>query len=134
MKYILIGLLCLYGFASYSQVYKFRAFQTAMSGSDKSNSTLKWNEVNLLVVINLNKDKIQIYAKNAVDIDLLEGSKGWFDADSNAWAQYSGVDESGQKCSIQWEVYKDQTGRHTSTLILTYSDGELVYRLKKPED
>ena len=134
MKYLLAILLSLFYCAGYSQVYKFRAFQTAMTESDKFNAILKWNDANLLVVINLDKDKIQIYAKNTVDIDLLGGSKGWLDADSNAWAQYDGIDESGQKCLVQWEVYKDQTGRHNSTLIITYGDGDLIYRLKKPED
>jgi hypothetical protein len=134
MKTLILAIFCLANSLCYSQIYKFRAFQTAMIESDNPNSVLKWNDVNILTVINLNKDKIQIYAKSSVDIDLLSGSKAWLDENGNAWAQYNGIDESGQKCLIQWEVFKDQEGRHTSNLIIIYSDGHLIYRLKKPED
>jgi hypothetical protein len=133
MKYILVTLLCVCNYIGYSQVYKFRAFQTAIIDIN-NNDTLKWNDADILVVINLDKSKIQIYAKHPVDIDIISAGKGSKDDDGNAWGTYDAVDEEGAKCLVQWEVFKDQSGRHNSTLFIIYKDGRLIYRLKKPED
>lgn len=133
MKYILIWLLCICSCFGHSQVYKFRAFQTAII-DNSNNDKLKWNEEDLLVVINLEKSKVQIYAKHTVDIDLISNGEESKDDDGNIWGKYDAIDGDGVKCLIKWEVFKDQKGRHNSTLFIIYKDGRLIYRLKKPED
>jgi GT2 family glycosyltransferase len=131
MKYILfIGFWAFCGTTSYAQVYKFRAFQTAIL-EHNSNEPLKWNETDILIVMNFDKNKIMIYTNHTQDLDLIKNTKNWTDEKDNIWASYDAVDEDGGQIIVKMEVFSDQNGRHNSTLFLLYKDGEVVYRLKK---
>jgi len=125
--------LCLYSCFCYSQVYKFKAFESTViaNGDD---SPIKWKECDILTVINITKNKIQIYAKHNVDLDLI--SKGGFekDAEQNIHVTYKAVDEGGVRCTIELVIFDNQDGRHKATLSLQYSDAHIVYRLKNTDE
>ena len=116
-----------------NQVYKFKAFQTSFyNNSSSSSNDISWNNTDILVVINLDKNKIQIYAKKTVDLDLLESSSNE-DADGNTILSYSAIDEDGIKCRVNVRIFKDQSGKHKATLIIKYSDISVAYRLMSDE-
>ena len=131
MKKLLLGLILMTAvFAASAQVEKYKSFQTKSYNPETESSPAEWKDAVILIVKNLEKKKIHIYAKNETDVDILETVKTWNDDEGNSWVKYSGIDESGIKCEIQWEVFKDQTGRHTATMFLEYKNLKCIYRMQ----
>lgn len=113
------------------QVYKFRAFQTTLLDDANQSKEISWHDVDILVVINLDKNKVHIYAENEQDLDLLGITDNYKDNDKNDWLIYKAVDKSGIECKVKVEIFADNSGKHIATLFIRYGDGDLVYRLKK---
>lgn len=130
MKNIIIIIGLIFSIPSFAQVYKFRAFQT--KGIDKTvdKNDIDWSETNILVVFNVDKGKVQIFAKNNLFIDLVELKKKYKDDDGNSWLKYQGVDDDGDKCNVFLEVFKDQNLKNIATLFIGYSSITAVYRLR----
>jgi hypothetical protein len=129
MKPLIISLMVLAtSVAAYSQdAVKYRAFQT--SYYDDEVEEIEWNEVDILVVFNTEKDLIRIFAKKEKNIDIINRQKEYVNKDGNNVYKYTGVDEDGIKCTI--ELIKYSGGNtHVATLIIRYQDVTLAYRLK----
>lgn len=133
MKYTLLAAACLCGYLGYSQVYKFKAFQTAIAGPNQ-NDEIKWNSSDILTVINLDKSKVNIYAKETVDMDLISDGRTRKDDEKNLYIDYDAVDQKGVKCTIEIVIFDDQIGRHKATLIIEYEDAHIIYRLKNTDE
>lgn len=113
------------------QVYKFKAFNGYVGKSTLLTSDPYWTDCNILVVVNLDKEKVQIYSKTTQEYDLVGMKKSYEDENGHHWLVYSAVDNSGNKCELDLKIFKDKAPEHFATLILLYSDCTIAYRLKK---
>jgi len=138
LKIIILFLFCFYWKLSFGQdsysskVYKLKTFQTAVINLNERNSDIEWEQNSILVVINFNDSKVNIYAKKQSDIDLLTLDKNYLDENDNTWIIYSGIDENGSRCKVELEVFKNTSDNdHVASLFLIYKDYEIVYRLQR---
>lgn len=130
--YIMLALYLLLAYNGSAQVEKYKAFQSKCYDPQSQKSTsFKWNDVSILVVLNLTKNKLHIYSESQTDIDILQATQDHTDEYGNIWIKYKGIDESGLRCDIEWVVYKDQSGRHKYTIILEYNNLYCYYRLEE---
>ena len=116
---------------TFSQVEKFKVFQDKSFNPVSAESSVSWSEVDILMVLNLDKKKLHVYANAETDIDIIEFLPTTTDNDGNTWIKYKGIDQDGLRCSIEWEVFKDQSGMHKFTVFLEYSNIYFIYRLKE---
>ena len=113
---------------SYSQVYKFKAYQSCLSRhSDKTIKESEWNNVDILIVINIDKKKINTYGEKEGDYDILKIESDEIMKDSTMMLTYSAIDEDGEKCKIYTFKYKD--GKRT--MVFEYPEIELAFRIRK---
>lgn len=135
MKYIFVLGFCLAVISSSAQVYKFRAFQTHVtepSDGGKRGNEISWDSTNILVVINLAKQKIKTYGQAEGDYSILE-SKSVRQADGYDWLIYSVVDEDGEKCTAKLLLFPRTDDMHVANLVVVYPKNEIIFRLRKDE-
>lgn len=131
MKYMILIIVLFCSVSSYTQVYKFRAFETKVAyydekGRDTSNN--EWQKNSILIVIDSDKEKISIYAKKEFHIDIVTDSLT-HDKDGD-YVMYSGVDDRGIKMDAVYFIFKDQSTMHKGNLVLNYGSYAIAYRLK----
>lgn len=134
MKYILLAFLLGISHLSHSQVYRFRAFQDIVKYSDIKTKEEDWIKADFVVVVNFDKNKVQVYAAHTVDVDLIK----LVDTDKDSTGTsitYNGVDETGDKCRVILLSYNDRSGEHVGTLVLEYpkTNITMIFRLKKDD-
>lgn len=138
MKYILLLLLCLSNYCGYSQVFRLRAFSSHLAlldekGDEISNKDL-WAQSTDFVVINMDKQKVQVYGNKDIDIDLMSRDIPRKDSDKISF-DFTGVDKNGDKCSVTVIVYTGIPETHVATLVISYAAVKLamIYRLKRSD-
>jgi len=135
MKYLLFITILLFSLTTtYSQIYKFRAFETKAAfynEKGKDISSNEWQKTNILIVVDSDKEKISIYAKKEVYIDILTVSVT-HDADGD-YVTYKGVDDGGVKMNAVYYMFKDKSTMHIGNLVLDYGSYVLAYRLKNTD-
>lgn len=131
MKVIIIAaLFVLAQTRAVAQVEKFKIFETASYHPSDAKLPTVWDDVSILMVLNLDKMKLHIYAKVETDIDIIEAKNNDKDKDGNAWIKYRCIDQEGLRCDIEWEVFRDQDSDHKYTMFLEYKNIWYVFRLK----
>jgi hypothetical protein len=135
MKILIFAVLWLSSISSYSQVYKYKAFNTYFKYFDENGNAIKISDsisVDFLVVMNFEKSRINTYGKQEGNMDLIKCLEDTVDEEGNISRIYTGVDQSGEKCQVQMKFYK---GLHESDCILFYYYATpgvaMVYKLKK---
>jgi hypothetical protein len=119
-----------------SSIYKFKAFETtSYTKAEKTNDDLEWSKTDILVVVNLEKDKVFTYGKREKNIDLIKDKGSYTDENGDYWINYTGVDEDGDKCGVSLKIFKksESYNSHIATLFIEYADFKLVFRLKKDD-
>lgn len=136
MKQLLLLFVALQAIAAHSQsddVKKYRAFQVYYYDNDEKPSyeeDIKWEEVNILVVVNSEKDNIRVFAKKEQQFDIIAKGKTTVDVDGDKTYKYSAVNSDGIKCTLEFVVFKSPETEHKATLIVRYKDYTFAYRLK----
>lgn len=139
MKSMLLTLLLTPALAN-SQVYKFKTFLTKLAeynGSEYINK--ETNKVSILVVVNLDKNKIQTYGETPGDYDLVSHSAIETQSDGSTETSYKAIDGRGDKCNIRLVVFgpgkrkaNEETGA-VASLGIDYNPVLLVLYLKKDD-
>lgn len=137
MKKILI-ILFFFPSLVHGQVYKLRAYQTKLAewnGVDYIKKEV--NNVDILVVVNLDKDRIQTYGKVEGDFDIIQRVRQDNDDDGGITSEYKAIDQKGTKVQITLFIYgpaqrkqNEQFGGIGNMGVL-YGDTLLLYYLKK---
>ena len=109
--------------ASYSQVVKYKTIETKVNEAP-------WTAQAILVVVDIDRLKIHIYAQTESDIDVLELTRQ-IDDESGTMYYFKAVDQNGIRCDITMKAFFDKSLEHVATIILTYSNAKIAYRLKK---
>lgn len=91
-----------------------------------------WGECKQLVVINMDKLKIQVYGETETDIDLANRTDPQQDSVKYIFG-FTGVDQSGEKCNVKVLVFKADGQKHVANLIILYPSMKMatIYRLKQ---
>ena len=112
-----------------SQVLKFRSFSSCIK-SKTSYGWTKWSEPtenNILIVFNLDKERITIYSKETQVYDIYRTYKRETDSDGDYTYKYSCIDADGLRCSIRWVKLNSQEGR--LQVYIDYSDTMWMYNV-----
>ncbi|HEV3413394.1 MAG TPA: hypothetical protein VG101_13010 [Puia sp.] len=130
----LIVLFALFGaFTSYSQVYKFRCFQTYGDKTKGERPIMEsdYTNVDFLVVVNLDKLRINTYAEKPFQFDIVKTFEPTKNKSDDDVLSYKAIDNDGDECKLTVVIFKNQEGKHTATLIISYSTFDVHFRLKK---
>jgi hypothetical protein len=96
-----------------AQVLKFRSY----SSSFKSNGTYGWTkwseptENNILIVLDLDKNRVSIYSKETQIYDIYKSYEKVTDSDGDYIFEYACVDADGLRCHVRWVKLNSQNGR-----------------------
>ena len=108
---------------SFSQVVKYKTTETKVGYAD-------WKPVEgILVVMNRDEDKIDIYSQVETHLDVLRETDKQVVNDGTAWF-FMCVDSHGSRCQVMFKKFNNTDLENIATLVLTYSDVEVKYRLK----
>lgn len=132
MKKILLALfslLLLSGVDANAQVYKFKttdfAYRTCEDGmwSDWSD----WTDSSILVVINLDREQIDIYSSEPQEFTIYDSDDVHEDRDGGSQMELKCVDGEGLRCTVRLRVQSDGVMQ----LYVDYSDVSYVYCLEE---
>lgn len=102
---------------------------------DPPSQRMDWQDVDILVVIDMSKNKIKVFsnAEPTYDIILFKGEIT--NANGDREAGYTCVDEDGIKCtaSLVAFVNQDENARHVGTLTIEYKNIVYYFRLKRDD-
>jgi hypothetical protein len=132
---VFLSALVLSSFTGQSQVYKFRAFQSYFRPSDQTRPTSEddWNKVDILVVLNFDKNKVTTFGNKEGDYDFISQNETYRNSNNDKVLSYQTIDGEGEKCTIEITIFNDQSGIHVATLSCIYPFGSINFRLKKIE-
>lgn len=115
-----------------AQVYKFTAFQTSSTMDlNKTISEKDWENTDMVVEINLDKNLISIFGEKGNLWNLLTKQESFVDVSSRYVLHYNAVDRDGVKCQAYITFFKDSLSEKIATLTMIYSNYKLSLRLKK---
>lgn len=128
MKYLLfLVLLILLSSTTYADA-RYRAFEAAYFQIGLE--PVKLYDLNILIVIDIDKLKIDIYGKEELHIDITSKGNGYItDENGNDKFTLQGVDQTGKACSIRMILFNDKN-LNTANLSIEYPSWTLVYKLK----
>ncbi|RWZ90369.1 MAG: hypothetical protein EO766_02900 [Hydrotalea sp. AMD] len=129
-KYLLMALLLCNLNISFGQVMKFRSSIFSLKTKGTYGWT-KWSEpteVNILIVFDLDKNRITIYSKETQVYDIYQTYEKYTDSDGDDTFEYACVDANGLRCHVRWLKLNSQNGR--LQVYVDYSDMMLMYNVK----
>lgn len=85
-----------------------------------------WEDCNILVVINVDMDRITIYSKQTQEFDIIAAEDPYVDSDGDDVIKFTCVDADGLKCGIRF------IGRSNGSaqLYCDYNDFMYVYNVR----
>lgn len=129
---LLLSILLFMSFNGYTQdkIYTYRAFNTALFNS-KGDKLSEFTDLNILVIINSEKDKIDIYAKMEIHINIIKWLETRKKDNGDLIFPIQGVDEEGERCNIELTLRADRNKDYYACLCIFKSNGDnLCYKLK----
>lgn len=108
--------------------YKFRAkYVSFMQKNSYSNwgNWSDWEQTNVLIVINLEDERVTIFAKETHYLDIYKSDTD--ESGGKSTLYFWAVDEDGINCRIRFIYYEDEDYRQ---LYIDYSDLIVAYSIK----
>ncbi len=134
MKKILLTTILLLVFSSaFSQVIKCKAYSIAFK--EKNEYTGNWSEwsnwedVDILIVIDANNDRIKIFSKEDQIYDIIQYKGEHTDSDGDDTIEWLCVNEDGLKCGVRLVKLNSKGG--TSQIYVDFADFMFVYNIYK---
>ena len=126
-KFYILSFLLLFSFiTSYSQVSKCRAYGYSYKIKKDSGYWTDWSDledVDILIVFNFEKDRIQIYSAEFQEYDIYDIYDEVVDSDGDTTHKMSCVDKDGLRCSLR--LLKRNNGM--LQLYIDYNDAYIAY-------
>jgi hypothetical protein len=131
MKYALLLLLALtLAFTAQAQsVYKFKTTNLAFRYPEDKKYR-KWENCEVLVMLNWNTERLHIYSKEEQVFDLVDGTEKQTDSDGDSYITFTGVDKDGNRCQLRL-LYISRSNNDELHLYVHYSDVSYVYSMHK---
>lgn len=108
---VLLVLFAIISSNAFSQVLKFRSYSFSIKYQER-NTWSKWSEpeeTSVLIVFNLDKERVSIFSKETQEYDIIETYKKVIDRDGDEVFRYVCIDKNGLRCNIRWIYLKSQT-------------------------
>jgi hypothetical protein len=126
-SFILIFTLC------FSQVYKLRSYSSQIKTKGTYGWT-KWSdptENNILIVFDIDKERITIYSKETQVYDIYKVYDTYTDRDGDDTYEFACIDADGLRCHVRWVKLNSQNGR--LQVYVDYDDMMWMYNVKVVE-
>lgn len=127
---LLLGFLILFSTVSFGQVIKLKT--TSISIKTKINETQwgewsAWEDVSILIVLDLDKERFTIYSKETQIYDVAENEGNITDKDGDDIWSFFCVNEDGLTCRVKLIKLNSQDG--SLQLYVDFSDMRWVYNV-----
>jgi len=119
MKTLLFLLLTI---TTHAQVYQFTG--EAVSVKNTYGDWSEWEETSVLIILNIDKEIIQIYSKREQRYDIISASDKIYDSESES-VILDCIDEEGIRCKLQLYNY-DKGYKH---LYIRWDNIQYVYQI-----
>lgn len=135
MKRLLITLLVLFvgvstTFSQNSDIIKLRTTEVALMFMESNGwgEWSDWEDANILVVFDINNDRIKIFSKETQVYDVIKDEGKSYD-DGDEIYSYLCVNEDGGQCRLKlWKRFRSD-GSVYNQLYVNFSDVRIVYNL-----
>lgn len=110
-------------------VYKYQATSLAFKSQNDYGYWSDWSDwesTNVLVVINIDKDRINIYSTSPHEFDIYEYGEIVNESDGGNSFTLKCIDENGLRCTIRQRQQPDGQRQ----LYINYSDAIIVYNIQ----
>jgi hypothetical protein len=87
----------------------------------------KWNDVNILITIDVDNDRIKIFSKKDQEYDIIQKLDESIDEDGDKTWKWLCVNEDGIKCHLK--LVRPISGNGSSQLYVEFSDFKWVYNI-----
>lgn len=129
MKRLLLSILL--GFSAiitFAQTYKYRATELSLKTYEygRWSKWSDWEDVNILVVINTDKDVINIYSKTTQEYDIVEYLGEEKDGDGGSQVKFLCVNADGSRCHVR--IRQQSNGQRQ--IYVDFSDIMFVYNIE----
>lgn len=118
---------------SYSQVIKCKAdaiaIKTKNEYSEKWSEWSKWEEVDILITIDPDKDRVKVFSKVEQVYDIIKSYGESYDEDGDKTIKWQCVNDDGLKCTVRLVKLYSKEGK--SQLYIDFSDMMWVYNIYK---
>lgn len=88
-----------------------------------------WEDCNILVVFNPDKDRITIYSSTTQEYDIISMDDWESDGEGGKVTEFDCVDAEGLRCGVRWRIDKDGDQQ----VYVDYNDFRFVYNLKSKD-
>lgn len=129
---VLLVLFAIISSNAFSQVLKFRSYSFSIKYQER-NTWSKWSEpeeASVLIVFNLDKERVSIFSKETQEYDIIETYKKVIDSDGDEVFRYVCIDKNGLRCNIRWIYLQSQTRWQ---VYVDYKDMMWMYNVKPLE-
>ncbi len=120
----------LFSTVAFSQIYKLKSTSVAFKyKEDDYNWTdwSDWEETSVLIVMDIDKDRITIYSKETQVYDVAEDEGKTVDDEGDEFWSYYCVNEDGLNCRVRLAKLNSRNGRNQ--LYIDFSDMKWVYNI-----
>ncbi len=127
-KFLLLFAMLLSLSVVYADVYKFQSTSLAYKYLDTDGywtDWSSWESTSVLIVINLDKDRINIYSKTPQEYDIYDYEDRTYDKDGGETLKFQCVDADGLRCGVRLRVDKDGSPQ----IYVDYNDMMWVYNV-----
>ena len=131
-KFVLLILILLLGISSPLMAEVFKLTTTTVAFKHYNEAIKRWSDwsewepCSVLVVINADTDRIDIYSKETQQFDIIEDEGSEPDEEGGEIMSWYCVDADGMRCRIRYRIDKDQEMQ----LYVDYSDFMYVYNVR----
>lgn len=114
---------------THAQPIKVTAFKTSVITS-KAKVDTTWSEANILIIINLKKDKV-VFSDSAKNLDLLLPQSANQYSNGDVTGAFHAKDKNGKHCFFVLKWHGDTTKTEKGYIQVKYEDEIYMYKLKR---
>lgn len=130
-KFILFLLLFCFSIGITAQTYKYRATQYAYKTTNRYGVWSNWSDwqnVSILVVVSLDREKINIYSQTTQEYDIYDAGNDWVsDNEGGRTWTLKCVNADGLRCEVRLRSQRDSQLQ----LYVDFSDMMWVYNIEQ---
>lgn len=124
---LLVVMFCVTNIIS-AEVLKLTAYEFAYKASNDYgwSDWSEWDDCNILVVIDSDRERITIYSNSTQEFDIIEAEDSYVDSDGDEVLKFTCIDAEGLRCGIRFIL--KQSG--SAQLYCDYNDLMYVYNVR----
>lgn len=133
MKKTLLLLIILFSISATitAQVYKYTttsiAYKSLNESTQRWSDWSDWESCSMLVVININKDVVNIYSNEPQEYDIIQNLGQESDNEGGEFLTWLCVNENGNRCHIRIRLLKDNSRQ----IYIDFSNFMFVYNIEE---